>query len=203
LALTHHDPLRSDDAIDRLVEKARADLSVAGPTPEIFAAAEGQTLDLSSERRASTKHASEPAISSASALPQPVLLLAVQDPAAGRLILEAAQADAIRVVEARAPEHILRAVRLSRPSLIILEGRLDGTDALDLCKALRRPGDDGTAEVPIIVVADVADLQEGKAAGVTDWLVRPFSSAYARTRIQAWLLRTACRWERAPLPKAM
>jgi GAF domain-containing protein len=30
-----------------------------------------------------------------------------------------------------------------------------------------------------------------------DWLIRPFSSAYARARIQACLLRTACRWERA------
>ena len=38
------------------------------------------------------------------------------------------------------------------------------------------------------------------AIGVTDWLIWPFSSAYARTRIRAWLLRTAVRWERAPLP---
>ena len=36
---------------------------------------------------------------------------------------------------------------------------------------------------------------------MTDWLVWPFSSAYARTRIRAWLLRTACRWERAPIPE--
>ena len=47
----------------------------------------------------------------------------------------------------------------------------------------------------------MADLPLGKAAGVTDWLIRPFSSAYARTRIQAWLFRTASRWERAPLPE--
>ena len=33
---------------------------------------------------------------------------------------------------------------------------------------------------------------------LTGWLIRPFSSAYARTRIRACLLRTACRWERAP-----
>jgi GAF domain-containing protein len=35
---------------------------------------------------------------------------------------------------------------------------------------------------------------------VTDWLIQPFSSAYARTRIRAWLLRTRIRWARPPLP---
>ena len=46
-----------------------------------------------------------------------------------------------------------------------------------LCNALRRSGDAGAADIPIIVVADAADLDGGKAAGVTDWLIRPFSSA--------------------------
>jgi GAF domain-containing protein len=40
----------------------------------------------------------------------------------------------------------------------------------------------------------------GDEAGVTDWLVHPFSAIYARTRVRAWLLRTACRWRPAPLP---
>jgi GAF domain-containing protein len=31
--------------------------------------------------------------------------------------------------------------------------------------------------------------------------VKPFSAVYARTRIRAWLLRLACRWEKAPLPE--
>ena len=40
----------------------------------------------------------------------------------------------------------------------------------------------------------------GADAGVTDWLERPFTATYARARINAWLLRTALRWERAPQP---
>jgi GAF domain-containing protein len=35
---------------------------------------------------------------------------------------------------------------------------------------------------------------------VTDWLVAPFSTLYARTRIRAWALRQACRWICAPRP---
>jgi hypothetical protein len=34
----------------------------------------------------------------------------------------------------------------------------------------------------------------GAAADVTEWLIKPFSSAYARTKIRAWALRTACQW---------
>src|SRR5256885_6551322 len=40
----------------------------------------------------------------------------------------------------------------------------------------------------------------GAAAGVTDWLIKPFSHEYARTHVQAWLLRTTCHWLKAPLP---
>ena len=78
LALTHHDPLRSDDALDRLVEKARADLSGDASALEVFAAAEGQTLELSGEAHVSTTQPCEPAISDGSALIEPVLLLAVR-----------------------------------------------------------------------------------------------------------------------------
>jgi hypothetical protein len=32
----------------------------------------------------------------------------------------------------------------------------------------------------------------------TDILVEPYSPTYARTRVRAWLMRSACRWVRAP-----
>ncbi|MEO8311513.1 MAG: GAF domain-containing protein, partial [Caldimonas sp.] len=38
-------------------------------------------------------------------------------------------------------------------------------------------------------------------AGVTDWLLWPFKETYARTRMQRWVLREACRWAPAPLPQ--
>ncbi len=46
LALFHHDPNRDDDAIDRLVADARQRLDQAGSTLEVFAAAEGQMIEL-------------------------------------------------------------------------------------------------------------------------------------------------------------
>jgi GAF domain-containing protein len=34
----------------------------------------------------------------------------------------------------------------------------------------------------------------------TDWLIEPFTLSYARTKIRAWVLRSACRWVRANSP---
>ena len=44
LAFTHHDPLRHDEALDRLLEKARR--LNRGSRLEVFAAAEGQVFEL-------------------------------------------------------------------------------------------------------------------------------------------------------------
>jgi len=47
LALTHHDPLRDDESLDRIVESLRANLDDhAGPALDVFAAAEGQVIEL-------------------------------------------------------------------------------------------------------------------------------------------------------------
>src|ERR1700753_2463208 len=50
------------------------------------------------------------------------------------------------------------------------------------------------------MVADREDTAGGIAAGVTEWLITPFTDSYARTRIRAWVLRSDCRWIRAPIP---
>ena len=41
----------------------------------------------------------------------------------------------------------------------------------------------------------------GAATDVTDWLIKPFTGAYARTKIRAWVLRTACQWMREGYPE--
>jgi GAF domain-containing protein len=55
--------------------------------------------------------------------------------------------------------------------------------------------------LPVVMLAAEEDQSIGAAVGVTDWLIKPFSAAYARTKIRAWVLRTACRWMRATIPR--
>ena len=200
LALTHHDPSRDDDAIDRIVAKARTDLQGLSSTMDVLAATEGTTLSVKGDgqRTAQAVHRSEPAVWDASALRDPLLLIAVATRSVADTLLDAAHADQIAVVEAHSADAVLRAIGAKPPSLIVLERNAGAPAPLELCAKIRSLH--AAADVPIIIVTDAPEMHPGAAAGVTDWLIWPFSTAYARTRIRAWLLRTAVRWERAPLP---
>ncbi len=206
LALFHHDPLREDHAIDVLVQRARDRVADRGGTLEVLAAAEGATMQVEDvavgEPGAAFQSVSDLSTVQPALLDQSVLI-AVNDPEAAIALSDAVRADQITHYTAADGEATLQMVRSEQPSLIVLEHSLAGGDALDLCRKIR--GGDGPygQDVPIVVVADSEreiDRRASKDAGVTDWLVKPFSDTYARTRIRAWLMRLACRWERAPLP---
>src|SRR3989442_7721571 len=57
LALTHHDPLRDDEALDRLVELCRRRSRAAGKRLAAVGAAEGQALQLSEREDAEAQPA--------------------------------------------------------------------------------------------------------------------------------------------------
>jgi DNA-binding response OmpR family regulator len=61
------------------------------------------------------------------------------------------------------------------------------------CRAIRQQENDHE-QLPVVMVAAQEDQTAGAVAGVTDWLIKPFNDAYARTKIRAWTLRAACRW---------
>lgn len=193
VALTHHDPLRTDEAIDQIVMKARDDQRGIAPALEVFAAAEGQELELKGSALPLLTR-NEATISGVPALVRPLILMAVEDHVAANTLREAAEADDIAVVEAGAVNEALAAAKSIEPSLIILDwGRGDGADALKLYNGIR---DGRMHDVPILVVADEEQAFTWTKTAVAGWLIRPFSFAYARTRIRACLVRTACRWER-------
>jgi ribonuclease BN (tRNA processing enzyme) len=81
LALTHHDPLRTDHAIEEIVSNARDDQCGIAPALDIFAAAEGQGFELKASGNATSPTINKEAtISNASALVSPLLLMVVKDP---------------------------------------------------------------------------------------------------------------------------
>src|SRR5262249_12196087 len=59
VALAHHDPLRSDDAMDRIVEKLKAELSADGSALLVSAAAEGNVIDLKPQKAKPSQSAGE------------------------------------------------------------------------------------------------------------------------------------------------
>jgi len=208
LSLFHHDPSRDDDAVDRLLVMARDRAARSGWPFEISAAAEGQVVDLIGSSKQVQPEKPDDQASALSVPPRPLgdsaVLLIASDESSAQVLSDAAHADGLQVLEAHDCEETIATANSKRPSLLITERYVGQTDAIEACQAIRETTDTYGKSVPIVVVADSpdeVDIHKGTAAGVTDWLVKPFSTVYARTRIRAWLLRLACRWEKAPLPE--
>ena len=204
LALYHHDPLRNDVALDRLVVEARG--RVRGPL-EVFAASEGQELDLRPVDRVGHPDVVATAVS-ALQLPETTpadasVLFVASNPDVLRELQAGADADEVSVTTVISQEDALRAVSDERPSVVIAEHRPPVQDAIALCRAIRAEEGSYAPDAAFIALARPEDVarEAGRAAGVTDWLFTPFSVQYARTRLRAWLLRLGCRWMRARKPR--
>jgi CheY-like chemotaxis protein len=72
---------------------------------------------------------------------------------------------------------------------------------MEMCRAIRQQENDREHQVPVVMVAAQENQARGAEAGVTDWLIKPFNDAYARTKIRAWALRAACQRMRGVIPK--
>jgi ribonuclease BN (tRNA processing enzyme) len=204
LALYHHDPNRGDDAVDQLISTARERVAAAGDDLSVVGAAEGSVIEL---RRPANAIKTTPTPFLPSSLVKPAssvseeLVFIAGVPANDRSILTAAAtADGIPSVSEVVIERLKEAVQGGHPSLIFLGDALP--DPVALCAEIRAlPGEDAK-ETPIIIVANQSQVPVDKSqpAGVTDWLTRPYSLQYARSRMRAWLMRSMLRWRKAALP---
>jgi CheY-like chemotaxis protein len=192
LALFHHDPLRDDAALDQLVESCRQ-RAVAGGL-DVFAAAEGQTIELA-EREAVTPHAArqpKAAIAKVIGTASATILLVDDDPDIVRLLTMTLQQEGFRLLSASDGNAALEIARAERPDLLLLDWNMPGRDGLEVCRALRAESDPGLCNVPVVLLtaqAGAEDTAAGFAAGVTDYVTKPFSPAHIRARVHAWLRR--------------
>src|SRR5690606_10297082 len=177
-------------AVDALVDAARARAANAASPLIVTGAAEGVTIELrGAGARRYTPYAPSGLVNPTDDLSDASVLLAgvkVED----RLILTAAaEADHIPVSEDNSFETLKAAVQSSEPVIIFLGEASPGVDPVELCRLLR--AEENGQDTPLIIVTDQARVAElGDAAGVTDWLTRPYSLQYARSRMRAWLMRS-------------
>jgi CheY-like chemotaxis protein len=190
LALFHHDPLRNDDAIDRLVEACRQRAAAAGSALDVFAAAEGEELHLLEREAAApgTEAPAGPTLTSG----LPTILVADDDPTIVRLLTLALEPDGFRVVTANDGKIALDLARREHPALILLDWQMPGADGIEVTRALRGEPDPALRTVPVVLItaqSGADNTAAGFAAGVTDYLTKPFRPAHVRARVQAWLQR--------------
>jgi phosphoribosyl 1,2-cyclic phosphodiesterase/CheY-like chemotaxis protein len=203
VALTHHDPLRDDDALDRLLARVREQVRRNASSLDVFAAAEGQIVPVAPSAAAAPPRRSarfraetpiEPALAESS------VLLGMTDTRTAAAVAEAIRAEGMRADFFSDAEEAQNLIAQDRPSLAILEHDPPRIDGMTTCRAIRAHESDHKYRLPVVMVAAQDDQAAGAAAGVTDWLIKPFSDAYARTKIRAWVFRTACQWMRGTIP---
>jgi phosphoribosyl 1,2-cyclic phosphodiesterase/ActR/RegA family two-component response regulator len=194
LALFHHDPLRDDDALDRLVEICRQRVVSAGGSLDVFAAAEGQVLELKGQggsvspfNRAVMAEVREdvPAVAR-------TVLIADDDPTIVQLLLASLQTDGLHLLTAADGETALRMARAERPALMLLDSHLPRLEGVDVVRTLRADSDPYFWTVPVVLMTTKAGPENtatGFTAGVTDYLLKPFTPSLVRARVRAWLLR--------------
>jgi CheY-like chemotaxis protein len=192
LALFHHDPLRDDAALDRLVESCRRRAATGGL--EVFAAAEGQTIELA-EREAVTPRAArqpEAAIAEVVGATPATILLVDDDPDIVRLLTMTLRPEGYRLLSASDGNTALEIARAVRPDLLLLDWNMPGRDGLEVCRALRAESDPDLRDVPVVLLTaqvGAEDTAAGFAAGVTDYVTKPFKPTHIRSRVHAWLSR--------------
>jgi len=194
LALFHHEPSRTDRAIDRLLASCRKRLP-AKDAPEVFAAAEGQYLVV--VRPGATPTSSTPVVASTAApmaAPEKTtILVADDDPDVMAVILETLEPEGYRVITASDGNAALQLARDERPDIVVLDWMMPGLDGLSVCRALRQESDPRLAEVPVVLITGRADAQDtaaGFTAGVTDYLTKPFKPTHLVARLQSWPTRS-------------
>lgn len=206
LALTHHDPLRDDLAVDLLMERVRDGLRLRRSAMEVFAAAEGLSVHLERHQEVqpvlATVGNAESALRPVSAPSQPLVLLGVSDPVLAELLTGAAGADGAQVRHATDGTVALAQALQLRPALLVLEHPLPGLAVAEVARFLRAQGTVWAQHVPLVVVSRQPVPAPGSEHGnqISEWLQLPFSAEFARTKIRTWLMRTHCRWQRPALP---
>jgi CheY-like chemotaxis protein/phosphoribosyl 1,2-cyclic phosphodiesterase len=193
LALTHHAPLRDDEALDRIVEVCRRRAAAAGGALEVFGAAEGQALELPEHVGHGARERGGPA--SAAAPPEAArrtVLVVDDNPEIVAVLVDALETEGFRMLTAPDGETALRVARSERPDLILLDWILPGCDGLTVCRALRADTDPRVRGVPVVLLTantGTDHVSAGFAAGATDYLTKPFRVAHIRSRVRGWLLR--------------
>ena len=167
IALTHHDPLRDDDAIDRLVANVRARLRENASSLDVFAAVEGQIVEVAAsptKRPARLTEEFQAEIPIEPALAEWSVLLGIGDTKVAAALSEAVRAEGIHARFFSDMDEARALMAKDRPSLAIFEHDPPRINGMEMCRAIRQQENDREHQLPVVMVAAQEDLDTGAAA---------------------------------------
>jgi CheY-like chemotaxis protein len=187
LAFMHHDPDRSDDAIERLEISAQARAREMGSDMQVFAAAEGMHVVLrETDGTAPTSESGH--VSASRRLPARVLVVD-DDPAMVHYVGLVLSRDGYEILTAVDGRQALDIIRREHPDLILLDLMMPEMDGFQVLQHLRATAE--FRETPVIMFTAKAgedDIVRGFEGGVTDYIDKPAASSVLRSRVRRWLL---------------
>lgn len=217
LALFHHDPNRTDEQVDELVEVARKRAKSKGKSslPFIFAAAEGLSIDFPEMKKSDSRRRSSNLAGSMQA-PNGISSFAAENVVACldcevtfcESLKEELDNDNLTCHLCKDFDSLLEVTEQKKPQVIILNHcnpNGGAGNAVDVCQSITQKMDGWGVNVTFFIIAKTqADLEEGRASSnivpVNNWITEPLSVDYIRTRIRMSILRKTCLWEQAPVP---
>jgi CheY-like chemotaxis protein/phosphoribosyl 1,2-cyclic phosphodiesterase len=191
LALTNHDPIHDDAAIEAIENRARAYAEQLGYPVEVCCAYEG--LDLVVQPHGSRQLAGMARAQRAGRdAPSGCRILVVDDdPDIRALANRALSQDGHIVSEAASGPEALALIDVQAPDLLVLDLLMPIQGGLDVLKVLRSRR--ATAALPVVVLTAMDDERNTRAGfelGATDYVTKPFSIPQFSARVQACLART-------------
>jgi len=112
------------------------------------------------------------------------ILIAEDDAIVRSLIRMTLDAGQTEILEVEDGTDALEVARRELPELIFLDWSMPGSSGLEVCRALR--ADPATAAIKVVMLtshADSEDREAGFAAGVDEYITKPFSPVHLLDKV--------------------
>lgn len=215
VVLTHHDPLRSDEDLDRLNRRIHEKLTLDGSSMKVLLAYEGLEINVVPDNNPANQSNSqtvseEPILQetlsistiehiSKSALVGTSVFIFCKTPSHIALLQEALEKEEIPCDIVTSVESAVAKMKERKPALLIVEHAPPVMDGIAIAQSICNEASTHELRIPIMLVtAEVIDSVLGKW-GIIDSICPPFTLSYARSKISAWLFRLPFDWKNASL----
>jgi CheY-like chemotaxis protein/phosphoribosyl 1,2-cyclic phosphodiesterase len=201
LALTHHDPLHDDAALDEIEARARELARKHNFLMHVFCAFEGCSMEVSGTKSEHSRTVDVETTSLAASNFARVLVVD-DDPNLRLLVSSALTRQGYEAHEAVDGAAGLRMIGTLRPDLVLLDLHMPYLDGMSVLKQLRMS--EATRNLPVIILTAFGDqksTQEGFDAGATDFLAKPFTIPQLTSRVRACMARETLHLKAAANPE--